>query len=148
MLVSVLEQLQVVEKMLDAPTSTLILNGEGENLDKLFTNLLEAVTKGSELSEDESDSRHDRALHDFDKQLFTMKQRIVEALQSNTGERVPAQTEEKTREVQHHDEFHKSVSECGSISLYSHTSRSSVKQQAINCWTRSRAQSFGRRPES
>ena len=85
-----LEQLQVVEQLLDAPTSTAILNGEGENLDKLFTNLLEAVTKGRELSEDKSDSRHDRALHDFDKQLFTMKQRIVEALQSNTGERVPA----------------------------------------------------------
>ena len=85
-----MELLQVVEQLLDAPTSTAILNGEGENLDKLFTNLLEAVTKGHKLSEDESDSRHDRALHDFDKQLFTLKKRIVEALQSNTGEKVPA----------------------------------------------------------
>ena len=150
------KQLQVVEQLLDAPSSAAILNDEGGNLDKLFTNLLEAITKRRELSEDGHDSKHDKTLHDLDRQLFTMKQRIAEAVrtlgivgvsvassrnptdlldhgasQSNTREKVPVQTEENAREVEPHDEFHKSVSENGSVSQHSHASRSSVKQQAI-----------------
>ena len=76
------------------------------------------MTKGRELPEGENDSRHDETLNELDKQLFTMKQRIAEALRSSTDERVPAQDEVKPQEVEHHDEFHKSVSERGSTSQH------------------------------
>ena len=76
------KQLQVVEQLLDAPSSAANLNDEGGNLDKLFTNLLEAITKRRELSEDGHDSKHDKTLHDLDRQLFTMKQRIAEAVRT------------------------------------------------------------------
>ena len=125
------KQLQVLEQLLDGPTSGTILNVEEENLVKHFDSFLEAVTKGRELPEGENDSRHDETLHELDKHLFTMKQRIAEALRSSTDERVPAQDEVKPQEVEHHDEFHKSVSERGSTSQHSHTLRSSVKQQAV-----------------
>ena len=124
------KQLKVLEQLMDGSTSREILIREEENLDKQFNSLLEAVTKGRELPEGGSDSRHDEALHEFDRQLFTMKEKIAEVLRASIDER-PVQNEVKYQEGEHHDEFHKSVSEPGSTSRHSNTSRSSIKQQAV-----------------
>ena len=118
------EQLQVVEKLLISPTSPATLNNEGEILEKLFNNLLEAVTKERELFDDVS-TPHDNDLHVFDKQLFQMKQKIVQFV-SNVEESVPVKPEISAQDD--HD-FHQSVSQHGSA--YSQASRSSIKQQAI-----------------
>ena len=82
------------------------------------------MTKERELFDDVS-TPHDNDLHVFDKQLFQMKQKIVEFV-SNVEENVPVQPDKSAQDD--HD-FHQSVSQHGSA--YSQASRSSIKQQTI-----------------